>query len=289
MARKRRSRNGSRAWWEPAQAEGEKQSLIEAVLAGDWDGSNAAERLIKKYPRDALGPIVAAAARKPGTDSGGNFVYFAARIPGDASTQFLIDEMDKGPNVHCRVMAAQGLLDRGRPEAIPAMLAFGRASTRIPCPPRRPAAPRPASCPSMTCGRSKCFAFSNRQAPPAAIDALTKYMRKHRIDRRIEIVAAFDKNSVFGKGPSAEASGRQPAEPVALRRAEVEKAVERLFITAMDDTEQARRDVVLLGRRRAGFKIRGSATLRHTWRPSGSRRSMPSIRRDRSAIASGSG
>src|SRR5262249_27257204 len=55
--RRLESRAAAEAWWAEFQQKGERQILIEEVEKGGLDSWIAAERLIQKYPEDALGPI----------------------------------------------------------------------------------------------------------------------------------------------------------------------------------------------------------------------------------------
>ncbi|MGA2068723.1 MAG: hypothetical protein ABSG86_27390 [Thermoguttaceae bacterium] len=226
-----------RTWWSEVQTKGEKQVLIEAVGVGDRNSVYQAEQLLKKYPQDALGPIVAAAKKHFDGSLRAELVGLVCKVPGEASTQFLLEEMEKSPYGQSRVAAAQGLLQRGRSEAIPAMIGLWETvSARSPDAEKKGRV-RPGELPSYE-GTEEVVGFLAQCGDPAAIDALAKHMRRHGIDRRIAIVSAFGTSGSFGVISSGGGGGLRPGRAGASQKGEVEKAIERLLVAALDDTEQ---------------------------------------------------
>jgi 3',5'-cyclic AMP phosphodiesterase CpdA len=227
-----------RKWWEVAQTKGEKQILIDAVVRGTWEATQQAEQLVKKYPRDALNPLVAAAKISSEGCLRGQFVRIAGQIPGDASTRYLLGEMEESPAIESRVSAAWELLERGRPEAVPAMIALWDSFTaRFLADEKTGHVHRDQWGPDYA-GTLEVMWFLERCGSPAAIDTLRKHMNIHGIYRRIAIIEAFDRSKDSDLLASNARGGLRPGESAVSWKAEVEKAVERLLISATSDTEQ---------------------------------------------------
>ena len=109
------------AWYKDLQQKGEKRLLIEATARGDLDSLEQGRRLQERYPNDAL-PSLIAAARTGQQHLRSQFVDMIRTIEGEESTAFLLAEVKEGPFAS-QVSAAEGLLNRGRPEGLAAMIA----------------------------------------------------------------------------------------------------------------------------------------------------------------------
>jgi len=225
-----------RRWWDGVQTKGEKQVLIEAVDVGDRNAVYQAEQLLKKYPQEALGPITAAAKKHFDGHLRAELVDLVCRLRGETSTQFLLEEMEKSPYGQSRVAAARGLLQRGRSDAVPAMIRLWETISTKPAARAKASRDHPGELPSYE-GTDEVMGFLAGCGDPAGIDALATHMSRHGVDRRVAIVSAFWGGS-SGVISSGGGGGLQPGRSDVSKKEEVEGAIERLLVAALDDTEQ---------------------------------------------------
>ena len=225
-----------RKWWGEVQAKGEKQVLVEAVGVGDQNAVYQAEQLLKKYPQGALGPIVAAAKKQTDGYLRARLVDLVTQIPGDASSKFLLEEMKGSPCGKAAVAAAHGMLRRGSAEALPAMIALWERVSATPVSDKTAEGAPPCALPPYE-GTEEVIEFLAGCGDPKAVDALAKHMRAHGIDRRIAIVSVFGHGS-FGVISSGGGGGLSPGKSGPTQKESVKKAVERLLVAALEDTEQ---------------------------------------------------
>jgi hypothetical protein len=115
------TRSKVRAWWEEFEKKGEKQSLIEGVQAGDDSSDSQADRLVAKYPDSALSAIRQGLKASKKDWLAQRLVKSACQLKGEDVLPFLLEELSN-PLPSVRVAAARGLLDRGRDEAVKAMI-----------------------------------------------------------------------------------------------------------------------------------------------------------------------
>jgi hypothetical protein len=216
-----------RKWWKEVQTKGEKQVLIEAVAAGDQNAVYQAQQLLKKYPHAALGPIVAAVKKQTNDNLRTELIAAVCEIPGEESTKFLLEEMQKGPCGSSRVSAASGLFQRGHAEAVPAMIGMWESASIESRSTERP----------NDDGTDALIEFLAQSNMPAAIDSLAKHMGQHGVDRRIAIISAFGSSHMLSVMSSGLGGGLRTGESGPAQKAEVEKAVERLLVAALDDAE----------------------------------------------------
>ena len=112
-------------WWQAFQRKGEKQMLIEATVRGDHDSWTNAERLVQKFPEAAFEPLRDGirAAREDWIRS--NMLNYLRALKDERVVSFL-SEQAKGPHLYARVNAMEGLLERGRQEAVALLAAEWR-------------------------------------------------------------------------------------------------------------------------------------------------------------------
>src|SRR5262249_11643306 len=114
-------RRRAEAWWAEFQRDGERQSLVAGVAAGDDNSHTQADRLGDRYPADALAAIRTGVGRAmPHVRIA--LVLQAARLSGPEVDEFLRAEM-AGPTLDLRVTAATRLLERGYGDVVEAMRA----------------------------------------------------------------------------------------------------------------------------------------------------------------------
>jgi hypothetical protein len=121
----------ARQWYADFLAKGEKQTLVDATVAGDRNSPPQATVLVKKYPDAALPALIAGAraAREQHVRAG--LVHLIGGLPDEESQAFVLAELKASPFVSCRLLAAQILHRQGRPEAVPAMIAPGDEGGRF--------------------------------------------------------------------------------------------------------------------------------------------------------------
>lgn len=109
------------AWWGETVRLGDEVVLGAAVRSGDDRAAESAERLLVRAPAHALDAIMAGAqAAKTGWTRAA-LVRLVRRCDSEAVIPFLIAELS-GPYLSSRVAAAAELQERGRAEALPAMM-----------------------------------------------------------------------------------------------------------------------------------------------------------------------
>jgi hypothetical protein len=204
------------AWWAEQQNKGEKQMLIEAVQAGDRQSAEAARRLVQKYPGDALAAITRGARKAAEPSTRHDLVWAAVPLGGAPVLTFLREEL-KGPSLHGRVAAAQGLVLHGSGEGVQPLieewhrlLAPGSNADRI----------------------DELIQFLATCGSAEAVEALGKDLRKRPIMEREAVISAL--------APSAWVffwlnwGWQKPAETPALR-----EAIDGLLVQEFDDHERA--------------------------------------------------
>jgi hypothetical protein len=103
------------AWWKEAQKKGEKRMWVEGTEPGD-DGSDwDASRLVERYPEVALNSIAKGVRRSKDVEVRCGLLNAASHIK-DARVIDLLRQQAKGPHWKLRLLAAQLLHQRGRPE-----------------------------------------------------------------------------------------------------------------------------------------------------------------------------
>lgn len=104
-------------WWKGISEKGEEGMLAELAARGDHSSGEAAKRLLGRWPKRV--PDVIAGARKARNRGvRKELVGIVAGQKGEKVTEFLLEELEKGPYVPARVDAALALLDRGRQEGL---------------------------------------------------------------------------------------------------------------------------------------------------------------------------
>lgn len=205
-------------WYEGLLKKGEKRVLIEGTVTGDGDSPEQARRLVERYPDDALPAVTAGAREAKGVWTRSALIRAAAEIPGDSPAAFLIEETRSGPHLEGRVIAAEALHARGRPESVAAMIAeWGRQG--------------PASETwDDILAQWKLVDFLAYCGRVAAVEALGKDLRRRPVDLRLRVLSALGgANSDRPQG----AAGK-PRDDAKRVRA----AAERLFVVALDDREE---------------------------------------------------
>lgn len=114
-----------RAWWKEFQAKGERTTLIDAVRSGGPESAEQANRLLERFPADALEAIVAgiAAAKEDRTRFYlAQTLRFATGLDEKALAALFRTLMASDAFLETRVMAAEWLHAHGDPDALRAMI-----------------------------------------------------------------------------------------------------------------------------------------------------------------------
>ncbi len=106
-----------RGWWESLSRTGEEQTLAEIAGRGDEASVDAARRLLARWP-GRVEDVLAAVRRAETPWLRRDLVAVVLPVTNERVTEFLLQEVETGPFVEARVVAARGLLDRGRREGL---------------------------------------------------------------------------------------------------------------------------------------------------------------------------
>ncbi len=194
-------------------------------------GFDAVPQLIEALDAIARG---AAAAKRPWTRT--YLVEAAAQLEGEAPVPFLRQEMKDAPALPTRVAAAEALLGRKSPDAIPAMIAEWKKfdGKRL----RRTSETDLDDLDYEKGGAARLILFLANCGDPAAVTALATGYDERALASRIGIVSAFEAGghfTAFGFGPASPIKPGDEGKPMNL---EVRQAAEKLLIGALDDLEE---------------------------------------------------
>jgi hypothetical protein len=208
------SRQRMEAWYAEVRRKGEKQYLLDAVAIGDDAGADLAERLVTKYPQDALPALLAGAKRAADSDARHGIVRAIGNVPGDEPVPFLTAELISGSTPSDRLCAARALHRRGRPEPIPAMIAELKKL------------PNEIDDPFLDDRffREALIEFLVESARPDGISAIGELLPRRKLDERMEIARTFGEPDVV----------------LALKNgsSEARRAALRILLTLLDETER---------------------------------------------------
>jgi hypothetical protein len=201
----------AQAWWNALTNVGGKQLLVEGVSAGGKDAPFEADLLVAWHPDVApkalmQGIMVADSVRTSLLEKLGKF-------PDDVVTDFLRGEMLRGPQLRSRVAAAYILRERGKPEAVDAMIQEWQKL------------PHQDNQSSARGYQVHSFLASCDSVP--AIDALTHNFSYRPVEERLAVVEWVGETNRQFLGHPAEAQS-----PATLM------AIEKFLVTALEDTEE---------------------------------------------------
>ena len=217
------------AWWKTVQTKGERQTLIDTVRAGGEDGMREAWRLAQRYPDAGVEPLIAGAKRSEGWDRG-QYVRTIGGVPGDEALAFLREEMNGGPHLGSRVLAAQAVARRGHgAEAVAAMVAAWEKRSGESA---GTAENRPGDVDDSTGWLIRFLAGSGSVE---AVEALGHDLGKQPGSVRRKVVGMFDPNVAkvdesTGEGATAKGSGLGLDDPE-----KVNAAVEALLAAQLEE------------------------------------------------------
>ena len=220
-------------WWNEFQKKGEKQVLIEATAKGDDNSPYQAQRLVEKYPNAALEAIIQGARASERSWTRTTLVNLAGEIKGDAATEFLDEEMRRAPSLDTRVASASGLIARGQSsKAVATMIREWEKLYEDD--PQRGKPPF-----EIDGGDQQLIAFLAGCGKAEAINALARGFESHSVGRRLSIVSAFsDRAGSFSMFASGHGGGLNIPDEAPKFSPEVKKAIEKLLVGALGDTEE---------------------------------------------------
>jgi hypothetical protein len=216
----------AKAWYAELQKKGEQKLLADEVEKGSDASPTFASRLVEKYPDAALPALSAGARRSESSWVRTQLIGQAGQIKGDAPIPFLLEELKTGPARATRLAAAAALHERGRAEAVAAMIVE---------------LDRPGIDPDddeFGDNRAEVAPFLAGTGKIVAIEALMRNFAERSVDMRFSIVAAFGKSGPCGISGAAGAAFNPGRAPQAAERNEFGDAVRRLLSIALDDTEE---------------------------------------------------
>jgi hypothetical protein len=218
------------AWWAEFQKNGEKQMLIEGVEAGDENAIAQANLLVARYPD------VAAVALSKGIRATEKAVVADAFLSGEmraakrrnirnqlveifqkfdpaAIWTFLLNELHEG-NDGSRVSAAEILVQSNRNDVIKTMIQEWQNS--------------PDYKVENDQGWTECARFLATVDTPEAIAALGQNLQARPLSTRMAIVHTVGEGGTLGG----------EIRPISKRSASTGDAIEALFVSCLEDTEQ---------------------------------------------------
>ena len=207
------TRKAVEGWWHQVGTKGDRQVLVEAVAGGGNDAPGQARILAGKYP-EAVVPALLAGIRasvQPGTRT--ELVQSLQRQETAEVTDFLREEMAKGPFQAARVAAAFQLRRRGETNALPTMLREWEREVD------RTTGDQPAT-------DSLLFFLASGDSPEA-INRLVQNLDRKSVDTRLRVIDRV------GQSPSLRANPKvKPLSDATLA------AMERLLAACLEDTEE---------------------------------------------------
>ncbi len=110
-------------WWHSIRDKGERQALIDAVLAGDDASPSQAIRLKERYPEDAPAVVLKGAEQCAEAWQRTQMIHLLEDLKSEPVTKFLLSEMSEGPHSESRRAAVHVMLTLDRTAARHAMIA----------------------------------------------------------------------------------------------------------------------------------------------------------------------
>lgn len=216
------------AWWREFETKGEKQSLMDEVASGSRDAPEVVRRLVEKYPGAAIDAIRRGVKAAETSWVRARLVDVAASLEHDSVKPFLLEQLAEGPDVKTRLAAARGVARAGESEkAVEAMIGTWRGLLANTIPAGEATVP---GFRDRTAGELVRFLLQHGDA--RAIRALGEDLSKHTLARRVSTVRTLGSKAV------SMVKERQAAQPAAPGRDEMLREIERVLITALEDTDK---------------------------------------------------
>jgi hypothetical protein len=117
------TRQAAEAWWAGVQKKGEQQMLIDAIVSpGDYDAPAEARLLRQRFPDVAAAALIKGIRAATNASVCAGFIRELATLDQETGTEFLKEELERGPFLESRAAAAFGLRHRAKDLAIDAMI-----------------------------------------------------------------------------------------------------------------------------------------------------------------------
>ena len=212
----------------------ERQALVDEVSRSGSAGESL-RRLRDKYPDALFGAIQSALRASNNATDRGVLISWLEKSEGDEVTSFLRGKLGRDTEFASRSAAATILFRRGDPLAVPASIAAWQELQALQFSPASIASPGE---PSVFSDRGARFAIGGfitilaQSGDPKAIDALARNLRQAPLDVRMSAVGVF-------LGPeTGQINVMLNGGPATLPGGEAGLSIERLLVSALDDTEQ---------------------------------------------------
>jgi hypothetical protein len=222
------------AWYDEIQKKGEKRFLIEATERGDGDSYNQALRLIERYPDAALPAILAGIKAAKDEEHRELLVDAVGTIKGDGPLPFLLREVREGPSAYGRVVAAEALHKRGRPDGVSAMIREWKGHQS----PRSQQGQRPRDRDATAIGLGLVAGFLASSGEVDAIKALAKDFRKLPVNLRMMVIQEFGRSGSLSVLRTGDSGALQPGGKSAPKKKDLHEAIEELLIVELDDIDE---------------------------------------------------
>lgn len=206
-------RQMAETWWNEHQRKGEKQMVIEAVVAGQRIALSGASRLCEHYPEIAVQTLTNGIqnATEPWVRT--QLINSLANLKNPAAEAFLRKEMNNAPEVESRVDAAYGLRNLGKPDALPAMIDIWQRLTET----------------GESQDEEQLIEFLATVNSVEAVSTLKKDLASHPVDVRLDVVNEIGETNKWLWVHGGAADTPSP---------EIIAAEEEFLVSELDDTEK---------------------------------------------------
>ena len=205
-------RKAAESWWVEFQKKGEKQMLIEAITSPGPDAPAQAEILCRRYPEIAAATLIRGVQATTNSWIRTRLIEQVSKFDEPQVTNFLSREMLTALELQARVAAAYGLRDRGKAEAVQAMI--------------HEWANLAGSKPHDDSGLEEVVHFLGSSDSVLAIQALGRDLRQRPVNTKWEVIECLGETDSFFSHRTA------------IPSTATLNAMEECLVTALEDTEE---------------------------------------------------
>ncbi|MCD4655941.1 MAG: hypothetical protein K8S87_00205 [Planctomycetes bacterium] len=203
----------AQAWWDNYQKKGDKKYLMEEIMKGEGNVYFYGKKYLMRYPKDAFEVIVKGIENAKNYRTRSDLVEILAKIDGEATINFLIEEAKNAKELYNRVTAASLLHKDGRKDGLEILINEMNNFTAK----------------KGDSGAYRLLQFLCKCGEPIAIKTIRNNFDKLNFAYQSSTIKNFDKkinSKIFTKKPD------ESAKRIKRRKLIIE--IEALLITALD-------------------------------------------------------